>query len=116
MSSALGESDGAKTKRSKRAQKVFPIHAFVFGYKAKDVVERAESDRAVIGHRDALMRRCFGLQNDMAARLVHHAIVPVTAKRLDQYPPVEVAGQFHAQVSTSSRTKCRRIAEGSLLG
>jgi len=88
----------------------------MLGHQPEYGVERADSQRSVILHRYPLMGRRFGLENDVTARLVDNPIIPMLAKSLDQRAASEVSRQFHAQASTSSRSKCRRIERGAFSG
>ena len=56
--------------------------------------------------------RSARLQNDVAADLIDAAVAKLFAEQLDQLRAAEVAGEFHAMASNSSRTRCRRIAVG----
>lgn len=59
-----------------------------------------------------LMERFRSLQADVAALLVDDSISPAFAKELNEILPAQVAWNFHPLARTSSRTKCRRMAEG----
>ena len=61
-----------------------------------------------------LVRRLFGVQNDMTSFLVDNAISPIATKDLDERTTSEVPRKFHAYARTSSFTKCKRMVVGSL--
>ena len=55
----------------------------------------------------------IGLENYVAADLMHYAITPRATERLDDVLAAGVAGKFHDAASTSSRTRCSRIVLGA---
>jgi hypothetical protein len=90
-------------------EQLLAFHAFVGTHRADDAIERADTQRIMIGHREPLMRRRVGLQNDVAAFLVHDAVTPIAAEGFDQLRTTQVARDFHAPARTSSRTRRSRM-------
>lgn len=66
-------------------------------------------------HRYSMRAGLRGLQNDMAANLMHPLVGLVSAEVQDQFFAAEVARQLHATASTSSRTRRSRIDAGGAL-
>ena len=86
------------------------------GNESQNAIESAEAKRGVVRHGDALARRNFGLQDDVAALLFQFDIAPMFAKDFDQLPAGKVTRNFHATARTSSRTRCNRMLAGSFSG
>src|SRR5712675_812213 len=95
-----------------RIQDVFLLQALNRGHGPQDGIERADSQWIVIRNRQPVMARGIRLENYMAALLIDAAIAVMFAEQLDQLRAAQVARQFHAPASNSSRTKCRRTAAG----
>ena len=62
----------------------------------------------------SLMRRLFGVQNNVTSLLVDNAISPIATKDLYERTTSKVPRKFHAYARTSSFTKCKRMVVGSL--
>jgi len=84
----------------------------VCGNGGEDRIQRSNSQWIVCGDRDAMKRGLLGLQNDMAANLMDLLVSPVLREVLHERFSVQIARQFHATASTSSRTRRRRIEAG----
>ena len=114
-SARINRSDsGARTRRrhnfSMRVEYVFAGDIFGGSDLAQDCIERAYTQRLVIGNCDAVMPRGFCLQDDMATDLMNLGIAPSSAQYSRQLTAVKIAGQL--QTKTSSRTRCRRRRDG----
>ena len=59
------------------------------------------------------MRRLFRLQDDVAAALVDLDVGPLPAEDSRQLLAGEVAREFHAVLSSSSRTRWSRTCSGT---
>jgi hypothetical protein len=88
----------------KRIENLFFGDSFMRRNKAQNRVERSNSEKCVIGHRNTLIPRRFSLQNDMTARLMNCFIAPVFAKTLHQFRTREIPWQFHAGRSGKGET------------
>src|SRR5450759_1058702 len=93
-------------------QQLLPFRAFVDAHGAHDAVQRADAQWIVVWNRKPLMRWRVGLQNDVAAFLMHHAILPVAAQDSDQLRAAQIARNFHAPARISSRTRCSQMRRG----
>lgn len=56
----------------------------------------------------------LGLKNDMTANLMDSLVSPALAEVFEQVLAAQIARQFHATASTSSRTRRRRIVAGGV--
>jgi len=65
-------------------------------------------------NRNSLVARSFGLEDDVAARLVDHLIAPKSTKDVGEVLARKITGDFHATDRTSSRTRWSRIREGGV--
>lgn len=72
---------------AQRIQNVFPRDSLVFCDLPEDCIESADSKRGMIGNRNSLMTGRLSLENDMAAHLIHDAVVPMLAERPHQFAP-----------------------------
>src|ERR1019366_1793177 len=88
---------------------LLPFRAFVDAHGAHNAVQRADAQWIVVWNRKPLMRRRVRLQDNVAAFLMHHAILPVPAQDSDQLRAAQIARDFHAPARISSRTKCSRM-------
>ena len=59
-----------------------------------------------------MVRRFFGLQDNVAALLVNDGIVPMTTERFNEFFSAQIPGNFHPLETISSRTRCKRIVSG----
>ncbi len=57
-------------------------------------------------------KRLLCLQNDVTANLMDSPVSPALAEVHDKVFFAQIAWQFHATASTSSRTRCRRMEDG----
>src|SRR5579859_1919033 len=87
-------------------------HIFVRSDGGEDCVERSNSQWTVGGDRDAMRRGLLGLQDDMAADLMDLLISPILREVPYERLSAQIAREFHATASTSSRTRRRRIEAG----
>ena len=58
---------------------------------------------------DTMRGWMLGLQNNVTTNLMDSPVSPAFAEVSDQFFSAQIAWQFHATASTSSRTRCRRI-------
>ena len=59
-----------------------------------------------------MLARIVGFEKDMASLLIHAPLTEILAEQLDQLRAAQIPRRLHATASTSSRTRCSRIAEG----
>lgn len=85
----------------------------MIGNGPQDRVQRPNSERGMRAHGDTLMRRMFGLKNDMTTDLMNFGIAPIPAKTSDKFSPADVTKKLHGRTSISSRTKRRRTFRGA---
>jgi len=65
-------------------------------------------------NRNPVGSRLLSLQNDVTSDLMNSLVSPTLAEVLYQSFTAQVAWQFHATASTSSRTSRRRIDAGGV--
>src|ERR1022692_4891333 len=75
-------------------------------------MKSAEPERVVVRNCNPLVRRLRSFQNDVAAHLMHLRVLPATAQDIREMHARDVAWDFHATDSISSRTRWRRIRSG----
>ena len=85
----------------------------VGGDGSEDRVQSPDPERRMRGNGDAVGSRSLGLKDDVSADLVDSLVVPKLAEVLDQGLAAQIAWEFHAIASTSSRTRCRRMEAGA---
>lgn len=90
----------------------FLRHALVRSNRGKDRIQRSDSQRRMRGDGDPVVRRIFGLQNNVAADLMNLGVLPMLREVFDQVLAAQVAWQPHATARTSSRTRRKRIDAG----
>ena len=78
----------------------------------EDSVESAQPKWRMIGDGQPMVDRLLRLQDYVASFLVQPHVPVVLAEDFNQFCAAQVAGQFHAQDTTSSRTTWSRIAVG----
>ena len=88
----------------------------MLGDSAKDTTQCSKPKNRMVWNGETLMLRFLGLENDVAALLINHAVSPIAAQTLNDLPPAQVPWQLHAQARISSRTRCSRMEEGSFFG
>ena len=78
----------------------------------KDCVE-GTNPQGVVG-RDGYTMVAWRLsfEDDVAADLMDFHIVPALAEVRDEYLSAQVAREFHATATTSSRVRCKRMEAG----
>lgn len=72
---------------------------------AKDRTECSKSEGMVVWNRDPVVRGLGGLQDDVAADLVHPRVLPFSAQEVSEAGTGNVARNLHATRRTSSRTR-----------
>lgn len=72
---------------------------------AQDTAYRADAKNIVVRDSEAVMPGFLGLEDDVAALLVDHAVSPIAAQSLNDLPPAQIPWQLHAQARISSRTR-----------
>ena len=82
------------------------------GDSLQDGAQRADSDWFVCGNRDAMVARCFAIQDYVAARLVGLTILPLFTQMIRKVAAVDIARNSHATARTSSLRKCKRTCVG----
>jgi len=103
---------GGPRKLSNAFKNLLFGHILVRGNGGKDRVERPDSEWIVCGNRDAMRRRLLGLQNYMTADLMDLLVSPMLREVFHERLSAQIARQFHATASTSSRIRRRRIEAG----
>jgi hypothetical protein len=74
-------------------------------YVGKNPIQSPDSEGRVLGNRDAVGCWLLGLENDVAAYLMDFLVFPVLAEVLDQIFSAQIAWEFHATATTSSRIR-----------
>ncbi len=92
----------------KGSENCFPGHALVRRYRPQNRIRCPDSQHAVVGHRDSLVRGCLCIQNDVAPALVNFGIAPVTAQRFGK----TLAGNIPGSVMQQSGLRRARDAGG----
>src|SRR5439155_15119571 len=99
-------------KNSKLLQNVVLGHPLCARNGMEESVESAQPQWRMIGDGQPMADRLLRLQDFVASFLMQPHVHVVLAEDFDQSRATQVAGQFHAQDTTSSRTTWSRIAVG----
>ena len=78
----------------------------------KDRVQGSDSKRIVCWYGYSVGRWLLGLQDHVAPNLIDLPVFPVFAEMPNRFFSAQIARQFHATASTSSRTNRNRIVAG----
>jgi hypothetical protein len=80
-------------------------HVLVGRNIGKNPIQSPDSEGLVLWDSDAVGRRMLGLKNDVTANLMDFQIFPALADVFDQVCSAQIAWEFHATASTSSRIR-----------
>ena len=75
------------------------------GNRGENSVQRTDSEGIVRRDSNAVGRRMLRLKDDVTAYLVDFQLFPALAEVLDQFFSAQIAWEFHATASTSSRIR-----------
>lgn len=89
---------GTSNLSSEQLEQLVPGDTLVPGDRAQNGVQCSDSEIFVSGHDDALMRRLFCLQYNMAPFLVEDLIAPALAQHLDEIVSAEVSRELHSKL------------------
>lgn len=97
---------------SKPAKNLRPLNPFVLCHCFQNRIQGAQPKILMGWNCYSLVGWGVCLKNDVTPHLMHDCIVPIPTKETNQVGSTQVARNFHPFAKTSSRVKCRRIAEG----
>ncbi len=86
-------------------ENLIPGHVLMRSNCGQDRVQGSNSERRMRGHGDSVRRGYLGLKNNVAADLVDSQVVPSLAKMLYEILTAQVAREFQAIATTSSRVR-----------
>lgn len=87
-------------------------HILVRSNDRKDSIQRPDPEMRMRRNSNTMGSWLLSLQNNVTADLVNSLVSPALAEVLDQLFSAQIAWQFHATASTSSRTRCKRMEAG----
>lgn len=80
-------------------------NAFVVGHRAENGVQRSDPQSLVVRHRDSLVRRHMGFQDDVAAYLMDLGVIPLSTEQTHELVAANGTRKFHRSANISSRTR-----------
>ena len=84
-------------------------HILVSGNGSEETIQSTDSQGRMCWNCDPVGRGMLGLKDNMTAHLMDFHVFPTLAEVPDQFFSAQIAWEFHATASTSSRIRCRRM-------